>query len=110
MNWSKLFYHSPSLMIINDFYFVCIALFPHETDAPLVIDTNTVLACSITCKFLQAICRRHFQILQTDRAIQHAKLTQSHLLNVAWKLSRRLASKYFLSFFVTKTPDHTKMI
>ncbi len=65
-------------MIINDFHFVGIAFLPHETNPPLIINADTVLTRAVASQFLQAISRRHFQIMQSHRAIQHAELAKSH--------------------------------
>ena len=69
-------------MIVGDFHVVGIPLPPFEADTPLVVDANAVLACTIVREFLQAICGWNPEILQRDSPIQHAQLSQGHLLYV----------------------------
>jgi len=38
--------------------------FPAETDAPLIVDTNTMLPVPATLESLQPIPRRHIQLIQ----------------------------------------------
>ena len=69
-------------MVIHYFNLKCVALMPLETDPPLVIDTDAVLARTITAKYLESIGRWDTQVLQSDRTIQHAQFAERHLLNV----------------------------
>ena len=57
-------------MVINNFNGVCIAIFPGETDAPLVINTNAVLPGPATFQGFQAIGRRHSHIIQSFRTVE----------------------------------------
>jgi len=46
-------------MIVDDLYVVGVTSFPPETDAPLVVDPDTVLTLAIALQSLQAIRRWH---------------------------------------------------
>lgn len=69
-------------MVIDYLNLKGIAILPLETDPPLVIDTDAVLARTITAKHLKTIGRGDSQVLQTDGAIPHAQFAEGHLLNV----------------------------
>lgn len=69
-------------MVIDYLYFEGVALLPLETDPPLFIDADTVLARAITAKHLKAIGRWDSQLLQPDGAVQHAQFAEGHLLDV----------------------------
>jgi hypothetical protein len=73
-------------MIIHYFYLKCIPILPFETDPPLVIDADTVLARAFASKHLKAIGRWDTQVLQRDGAIQHAQLAEGDLLNIVRQL------------------------
>ena len=62
-------------MIIHDFYFVGIAVTPNKADAPLLVDTNTVLAHSIRFERFQIIPGRRTQIAQLIGDVELAQLS-----------------------------------
>ena len=66
-------------MIVN--YFDCLRLFirPAKADPVLLIDSNTVLAFTISRKRLQAISRRNTEIIQGLGAVQLIKLPAGNL-------------------------------
>lgn len=57
-------------MVINNFNGVCIAIFPGEADAPLVINTNAMLPGPVALQGFQAIGRRHLHIIQGFGAME----------------------------------------
>jgi hypothetical protein len=68
-------------MIINDFHAESVVAFPSEADAPLVIDANTELACTVPLERFQAIPRRRSQVLQPSRRIEDFQLSPGNPLN-----------------------------
>lgn len=54
--------HKSVLMVVNDLDIMGVAILPTEANAPLVIDTDTVLAAPPTSELLQSIARRYSQI------------------------------------------------
>ena len=58
-------------MVVNDFNVACSSAGgPTETQAPLIIDANAVLTCSLTLQRLQAIAWRGGQIAEGNRGIE----------------------------------------
>ncbi len=53
----------PILVIVDDLDLIGIAVVPAKADAPLVIDSNTVLACSLPREPLESITGRHSKAL-----------------------------------------------
>jgi hypothetical protein len=51
-------------MIINNFNFVCISIYPPETDAPLPIDANAVLPSTIAIQRFQPVAGDRRQIFK----------------------------------------------
>lgn len=56
-------------MVINDFDCGGVVINPDETDPPLVVDSNAVLALAVSPKRLQAITRNGGQVRQASRRI-----------------------------------------
>jgi hypothetical protein len=93
-------------MIVYDFYVVSITVPPHETNSPLLIDSNAVLSIAITPQRLKAVSRRHSQIKQFGCGVKHLKLIQRLLLNLTGKPLRMLLVENLFGFFAPKIPDH----
>jgi len=60
-------------MIIDNLNFVGVALSPHETDTPLLVDPDAVLALSVTSKLLQMIPWNRLQVREARRVTNHFK-------------------------------------
>ena len=60
-------------MIINYFYVKRVTVFPTETNAPLVVDSNAVLSFTASLEALQPIGRRNPEIGQGFGAMEHPK-------------------------------------
>jgi hypothetical protein len=58
------------------------SLMPPETDPPLLIDPDAVLATPIALQSLEPVARRHAQISQQACLIEHAQLAQRRRLDV----------------------------
>ncbi len=63
-------------MVVDDFHVVGIAIPPHEADAILIIDSDTVLALALAVQSLQPVSGRHTQIIQRHRGMQQEELLQ----------------------------------
>ena len=68
-------------MVIDDFDFVR-AGFPMEADAPLVIDSNTVLSGASTAQSLKPIARRSSHIMQVHSGVQLQEFAPGGSLNI----------------------------
>jgi hypothetical protein len=51
-------------MIVDNFHMMRAIPLPHETNAPLGVDTDAVLSLAITLQSFQAVARRDFQVIQ----------------------------------------------
>jgi len=63
-------------VIVNDLdaFWTCFS--PPEANPPLFIDTDAVLARSITLQRLQSVTRRHSKIVEAYSRVQHDQLPQ----------------------------------
>jgi hypothetical protein len=68
------FCHGSILVVINDLRVIDVAIAPFKTNAPLVVDANTILALTIAEQFFEVISWWYTQILQRFRTIKELKL------------------------------------
>jgi len=94
------------LMIVNDLNFVRIAILPPEADAPLLIHTNTVLAGAIAPELLQAIPRRHAEIVELLGRIHRHKFAQHRALKIRRIASDPLPSEQSLGVTIGEGVNH----
>jgi hypothetical protein len=64
------------LVVINDFDVVSIGIEPAETDSPLGVDTNAVLAEAVPGEFLEAIARRYLEVVEGCSSVKNSELAQ----------------------------------
>jgi hypothetical protein len=85
-------------MIIDNLYPKDIPISPLETDAPLIIDSDTILPGSVAVQFLQTIGRRCPQVVERHCPIEHAQFPQRHLLDIAGQFARHAPTEYLRCF------------
>jgi hypothetical protein len=61
-------------MIIHDLYIVGITLLPAKADPPLLVDPDRMLPLAVSREGLQAIARRHTQVIQARCSVQQRQL------------------------------------
>ena len=87
-------------MVVNDLNPFWTSVAPPEADTPLIIDSDTVLSCSITAQMLEPVARRNPKILETTRGVNLPQLAQRDTSN-AWVEGRsRLPRKQALSLTI----------
>jgi hypothetical protein len=97
-------------MIIRDLDIEGVAVSKPETDAPLIVDPNRMLARSIALESFEAIRRRQPQVRDADCSVQ---LLQSHTCppqNIARQSSTPAGVKKSLGFSIRKGSDHNPSI
>lgn len=93
-------------MIIYDFDFVRVPVFPDEADAPLVIDADAVPARPIALEGFEAVARRHPHVIQFLRCRELREFAKGHSLDVGWKPARAFALPNFLRLFASEILNH----
>ncbi|MDX2051507.1 MAG: hypothetical protein SFV15_03890 [Polyangiaceae bacterium] len=58
-------------MIVDDLDIVSVGVSPAETDAPLVVDSNAMLADAVACELLKAVSGRNTEIEKTGGSVQN---------------------------------------
>jgi len=70
-------------MIIDNLNLNCIAVCPFEADSPLLVDPDAPLPAARSTQLLEMIRRRNSQVIERNRAMKHAQLSERDLLNLA---------------------------
>jgi len=65
-----------ALVIIDDFYFVAMAIMPNKTDSPLIVDTNRMLPFAFASQCFQTIPGWRSQKLELRRRVKLQQLPQ----------------------------------
>jgi hypothetical protein len=95
------------LVIIDNLDLERIAVPPPEADSPLVVDANTVLACSAPAQFLQPIARRHTKIVKRLSGIECDELSEHHALKLRGEPSHACPREQSLGIAVGEGRDHS---
>lgn len=93
-------------MIIDDFNFVSVPISPPKTNSPPVIDSNAVLASTITLECFQPIPGRHAEVIKTLGRVQLNKLPQHHPVKIRRKAAARCAGEETLGLAVGEASNH----
>lgn len=93
-------------MIVDDFDRMSAVVMPDESDAPLAVDPNRMLAPAIASQSLQPVARRHAKVLQALGRVERAKLAPGGGGEVLGHAARQIASEDHRSSFVAEAPDH----
>ena len=87
-------------MVVNDLNPFWTSVAPPEADTPLIIDSDTVLSCSITAQMLEPVARRNPEVFQTTRSINLAQLAQRDAHDARIEGRNRLPRKQPLSLVI----------
>ena len=92
-------------MVIRYLYSVGAAVLPDETDAPLVVDPDTVLANSVPFEGFRVIARWRRQVAQLFGLMDLAQLALSGTLNIRRQFPGELTAKKLFSLLVEEAPN-----
>ena len=87
-------------MVVNDLNPFWTSVAPPEADTPLIIDSDTVLSCSITAQMLEPVARRNPKILETTRGVNLPQLAQRNASDAQVKGRDSLPRKQALSLTI----------
>jgi hypothetical protein len=97
-------------VVVDNLDVESVTSFPAEANAPLLIYSNAVLACSIPRKGFEPVCWWYAKVGEVLCAIEHGKLVEGALLDLSRQSPGSLLIPYFLSFCIAKTLDHQNKI
>lgn len=98
------------LVIVGDFDVTGVRRLPHKADAPLIVDTDAVLAGPVALESFQPVAWRGEQVLPMVGLIQIDKLAAGRFLDIRRQLSGPLATVDFLGFPIGEALDHPPII
>jgi hypothetical protein len=95
-------------VVVDDLDVVRVPRSPAETDPPLLVDADTVLAGSIALQLLQPVAGWDPQVVQHHRSVQHPEFPQRDSLNIGAQLPNRLPVEEAFSVAVSEALDHAE--
>lgn len=87
-------------MVVNDLNPFWTSVAPPEANTPLIIDSDTVLSCSITAQMLEPVARRNPKILETTRGVNLPQLAQCDAHDARVEGRNRIPRKQPLSLTI----------
>lgn len=93
-------------MIVNDLDLECITIVPPETDSPLIIDSNAVLAGPIAAELLQAVSWRDAKVRERFCRVERRELPEHGSKQVSGIATNGLASEERFGVPVGEAFDH----
>jgi hypothetical protein len=97
-------------MVIHYFDAMGVVFDPLETDAPLVIYADAVLAVPRSAQFLESIGGGRSKVVNDLRIVQHPELSQRRPLDIDGQPSGKMTHKDLLGVFVLEAPYHMRSI
>ncbi len=95
-------------MVVDDLDVESMAGTPDEADPPLLIHPDAVLPGTVPFQLLKPIRRRHPQILQDRRRVEHSQFPERRPLDVRAQSLDRLATEESLGVAVLEGLDHAE--
>ena len=93
-------------MIVDDLDVVRIGSEPAEADAPLVVDSDAVLAIPVPREFLKAIGWRDTEVEEAGSGIKHDEFAKGNSLKVRRHSANPLQFEQSLGVGVAKAANH----
>jgi len=69
-------------MVVDDFHILRACIRPLEANAPLIVDSNAVLARSLAFENLKAIARLHLEVIQPTSDFKLPQLAPCHFSDI----------------------------
>lgn len=75
---------------------------PFKADTPLLVDANAVLPHSVSAELLQAVTRRHPQVIEGLGRVEYGRLAQRYPLDGGFQSSRTSSLPYLFGLLVSE--------
>jgi len=98
------------LVIIDNFDRVSVLFVPAKADAPLVIDTDTVLSAPAALQCLQMVAGWQTHDLKSVGGVELKEFSAGPALNVRWQSTRRSTTEDLLRLGIGETFDHRRKL
>src|SRR6266702_3908006 len=97
-------------MAVHDFHSLRIETVPDETNPPLIIDADALLARAVAFEGFQAVAGRRKQVAQRPRPVQIFQLATGGVLNFQRQLAGAFAVQYPLCLAARKGGYHSRIL
>ena len=97
-------------MIVDDLDVVRVGSEPAEADAPLIVDSDAVLASPVSGELLKAIRGRDAEVEEAGRGIKHDEFAKGNSLKVRRHSANPLPFEKALGVGVAKAADHEHIV
>ena len=97
-------------MIVDDFYIMGIALAPDKADAPLIVDSDAILAAPAARELFQPIAWRNAEVRYCPSGIQNCEFAIGPMLHVSRQTTARLPGEDLFRPLTLERPDHGTII
>jgi len=94
------------LVVINDFYPICVPVLPNKKDAPLVVNPDAVPAVEVPFHGLQAVAWRRKKITQRPGSVKVLQLASCCLLYFRRQSAGSFAKEDSTGFFARESDHH----
>ena len=102
--------HGVGSMIVHDRHLVRAFVGPPKDNAPLIVDSNTVLPVSTSRQGLEAVSRRDPQIIQVGGVVENHQFSLCPPLDVLGESADTPSFSDRLSVSVSIAPDHMRIV
>ncbi len=93
-------------MVIDDLDFARMAILPHETHPPLVVDPDAVLSLPVRSESFKPVSRRDLQIIKPGGGVYLHELPERHTLQVPGNRLAAFAAEELLGLLIPEALDH----
>jgi hypothetical protein len=93
-------------MVVAKFDIICIAVLPDEAYAPLIVDTDGMLAGPAALQSFKTIAWRNTQIIKAYRSVECHQLPSSPLNDIRREMAGSASQEKAFSLLVAKANDH----
>jgi hypothetical protein len=95
-----------SSVIIYDLDIERVAVFPPETNPPLVVDANTMLARAVALEFLQTVAGWHPEVDQLFGGVDEPELAQDGAVELRRESADWFTPEQPLGILISEALDH----
>jgi hypothetical protein len=97
-------------VVVDDFDIEGVSLAPRETDPPLVVDANTVLASAIAYEFFKSIPWRDAKVRNSARGVENCEFPVGRPLDPRRQPADNLPREYCMRPLPFERPDHVLIV
>src|SRR5262245_89272 len=99
-----------SSVVVDDLDVEGVVVLPDEADAPLIVDANAVLTCSVPFQVLQMVTGRYAKVLDRPRIVDEQKLDACPPLEIKSETTYGLPVEDAFGVAISEASYHTAIL